>query len=1536
LALSLSLFLFGGCSGSGSGSGSASAGDGNQQQSSNPTPHVDSISPASVTAGASAQTITLTGSGFVQGAVVSFNGTAVPTTFTSATSLQAQVPASAFTGGVLAPVTVTNPSPGGGASTAMNFSVMSPTPQITGLSPSSVPQATAASITISGSGFESNSSVLWNGTAVPTTFVNSTTLQVSLTADQVKSLGSAQITVNNPGPGGTTTTPVAVVIYPLPTVSSVTPSSIPVGYPSSVQITVTGTNFLSGSVVLLDTAPLATTYVSATTLTAVIPATALANGRTATIAVQNPNPLAGASSTISLSITGQIPALSSVAPNTVAQGASGATITLTGIGFVPGSVAQWNGSPRTTTYVNSTRLSMALTASDLASIGSGQVTVTNPAPNGNTSSAVAISIVAPPVISSISPSTVQASSTYSSTPTTTLTVNGSNFASNAMVTLNGVYLTISSQSATQIVAAMTPSQLYTSGAAQVIVWNPSGTGSSVSSQPATLNIINPTGSFTVNPNGAAVGSADLKVSLSGSGFFPDSVVQWNGNSLPTTYTSSNNLSAVIPASLLAIPGTATISVLTPENQGAQSFTTGFSTYVVLPINDIAWNRTDGLLYATIAGRAGNKIGNSLVAIDPVTGVVQRTIFVGSEPNRLAISNDGTQAFVGLDGAGAVRQVNLQTGTAGVQFNLGGSVGVYNPPNTAKGLAAVPGQPNSVAVYTNAGVVTIYDSGVARAKTSSGLNTYFTSNSGGLAFGSSASSLYLAAYTVGSYSYILSVDNTGVTAAKQLSTGGAGNTIQYDNGRLYFSNGVVADATTGNTLGQFSVGSGSSTVAAQGPVVSDSALNLAWVVPSNYGSTSQLISYSETNFNSVSSIAVTGIGNVNTQSVGIGGNPQDLVRWGQNGLAFHTSDQLYILHGAIVKDTSNSPADVKVTAQVPATVTTGTSFSYQLQVSNQGPNDAQGVMLTTSLPGSLIYGSSTASQGSCSGNGVLYCDLGMIPNGSSATVTVNATPSIAGSIQINAGIDSQSYDPSSSNNQTSATTTASGSLYSPVPQVSSLSPNMVAAGSASYTLTVNGSNFTTASTVHWNGSPLPTTLVNSGQLTATVDSSLVAGFGWAQVTVTSAAPGGGKSGALTESIYSLLSVPANAMVWDPYTRKLYAVLPSTSTTIAGNSVVSIDPLTGSVSQPINVGSEPNLVAETTSGNYLYLGLSGAKSLARFNMATHSLDFTVPLTYNNGFGGAPTAANGLAILPGLDNSIAVDNIGIMDFNGSTPTTRPNSSLGYNDAVFPDAGHAYTYDNASTGAELYRYTVDSSGVHLVDGSTMLGMGGFSGSLALDQGVIYGSAGGLIDPSTTPPSQIGVISLGIGPYSTGLAGGGVVPYAAAGKSFNVGINTAGTWLVFLERLDTQHFTVEDMIQFPTNNSIVEGVTGTRWGQDGLAYIVTGGVTGNAPSQIFLLRGPFVLPSEGTANLAPTLTSVGSGTVAVGSGNQRVTVTGTGFLPGASIVWNGVVHDTTFVDAQHLSVAVPAAEVASAASISVTCRNPGSGDSNSVTVTVQ
>lgn len=413
-----------------------------------------------------------------------------------------------------------------------------------------------------------------------------------------------------------------------------------------------------------------------------------------------------------------------------------------------------------------------------------------------------------------------------------------------------------------------------------------------------------------------------------------------------------------------------------------------------------------------------------------------------------------------------------------------------------------------------------------------------------------------------------------------------------------------------------------------------------------------------------------------------------------------------------------------------------------------------------------------------------------------------------------------------------------------------------------------------------------------------------------------------------------------MAYDPFTRKLYAVLPSTSTNQTGNSIVAIDPATGSIGAPVQVGSEPNLLSETSDGNYFYIGLSGAKSLGRFNLLNQSLDLTVSLPTNASYATGQAAAVAIATVPGSDTSLAVeedsfDGIGIFDISGSTGAFRPNSSFGYSgdNPVFVDPTHFYAYDNYTTGAEFYRYTINSSGVVLTDGTTLEGMGGFSGIFAVDGGLVYGAGGGIINPATTPPSQVGVLPLGEGPYGTDLIGGGVIPYAAESKSFNIGVNAAGTALSFVERFDTQHFTLEQQIQLPSSN--VGGVLGTRWGQDGLAYIIPGA----APSmqqQIFLIRGPFVLPEEAANNPAPQLSTTDHNTITAASGNLIVTVTGSGFIPGATIFWNGSPRTTTYTDVQHLTVAVPTSDVQSAGTAAITCQNPGSGTSNTINITVQ
>jgi parallel beta-helix repeat protein len=95
------------------------------QGNSNPVPVLNSISPSLIGVSyASPITLTVDGSGFISQSVVDWNGTALATSDVSSTELTATIPASDFTSVGNASITVTNPAPGGGTSSALTFQVL--------------------------------------------------------------------------------------------------------------------------------------------------------------------------------------------------------------------------------------------------------------------------------------------------------------------------------------------------------------------------------------------------------------------------------------------------------------------------------------------------------------------------------------------------------------------------------------------------------------------------------------------------------------------------------------------------------------------------------------------------------------------------------------------------------------------------------------------------------------------------------------------------------------------------------------------------------------------------------------------------------------------------------------------------------------------------------------------------------------------------------------------------------------------------------------------------------------------------------------------------------------------------------------------------------------------------------------------------------------------------------------------------------------------------------------------------------------------
>src|SRR5207244_629449 len=113
---------------------------------------------------------------------------------------------------------------------------------------------------------------------------------------------------------------------------------------------------------------------------------------------------------------------------------AGFTLIATGTNFIGSSIVQWNGTARSTTFFSSTELRAAISANDIATVGTASVMVFSPTPGGGLSSAQTFTIATPnasPTLSSLSPNTMVGGGAAF-----TLMVTGTNFISSSVVRWN--------------------------------------------------------------------------------------------------------------------------------------------------------------------------------------------------------------------------------------------------------------------------------------------------------------------------------------------------------------------------------------------------------------------------------------------------------------------------------------------------------------------------------------------------------------------------------------------------------------------------------------------------------------------------------------------------------------------------------------------------------------------------------------------------------------------------------------------------------------------------------------------------------------------------------------------------------------------------------------------------------------------------------------------------------------------------------------------------------------------------------------------
>ena len=273
----------------------------------NPIPILTSVTPTGFSEGVT--TVTVAGSQFVYGAQISWNGTPVTTTYISSTQLAASI--AAPNPGTF-PLLVTNPDPGSANSASVNVKVapgkvelklqtsegadvrvtnsISFGLEVTGTTNTGVTLAVngvaGGNATVGTAVFNTNGSITYTAPAVVPTPNN----VVQLT---VVSVDDPTVGINHN----------ISVLNPIPILTSANPTSFNVG---SSQVVLTGADFITGAKVLMNGAPMPTTFNSGTQLTATINPTQPGD---LDLQVLNPSPGPATSADLIAQVQGTPPAL---------------------------------------------------------------------------------------------------------------------------------------------------------------------------------------------------------------------------------------------------------------------------------------------------------------------------------------------------------------------------------------------------------------------------------------------------------------------------------------------------------------------------------------------------------------------------------------------------------------------------------------------------------------------------------------------------------------------------------------------------------------------------------------------------------------------------------------------------------------------------------------------------------------------------------------------------------------------------------------------------------------------------------------------------------------------------------------------------------------------------------------------------------------------------------------------------------------------------------------------------------------------------
>lgn len=313
--VAFAFLLLAACGGGGGGSGSGPGSSLTMSLS----PQMLSVS-ATTAQSAPTSSFQVNVTGLTQGQLVYLNATFTTQGISTATfapggtlpatvSIQFKSPASLGAGTFNDTVTIsacldqacTEPASNSPLTLQVTYTITKSTFVITALNPSSAyAGAQGFMLTVTGSTFTPQSTVLWNGNSVPTTFVSATQVTTQIPAADIATAGSASVSVNDPA-YGISNSLTFTILPPTLAIGAISPTRVTAGGPS-FMLTLLGTAFTGTSLVEWNGAGLTTKLVSSTELIAQVPASDINATGTAAVVVTDPNSPPGTSNTQTVTV----------------------------------------------------------------------------------------------------------------------------------------------------------------------------------------------------------------------------------------------------------------------------------------------------------------------------------------------------------------------------------------------------------------------------------------------------------------------------------------------------------------------------------------------------------------------------------------------------------------------------------------------------------------------------------------------------------------------------------------------------------------------------------------------------------------------------------------------------------------------------------------------------------------------------------------------------------------------------------------------------------------------------------------------------------------------------------------------------------------------------------------------------------------------------------------------------------------------------------------------------------------------------------